>query len=101
METDHWHDQFWGLYLCPAHAVEAALGLPGVALWPLLVVHGSPVAGGYLETRVPGWAGPVYVLGPDRLLSTLAGAPKATDPSRAAAVAARVDSVLLPYTEPG
>ncbi|WP_331756318.1 NERD domain-containing protein (plasmid) [Streptomyces sp. NBC_01590] len=82
-----------------ARLVDQALGLPGVAVWPLLVVHGSPVAGGYLEARVQGWDGPVYVLGPDRLLLTLAGAPKATDPRRAAAVVARVDSVLLPYTE--
>ncbi|MET8746364.1 nuclease-related domain-containing protein [Streptomyces sp. NPDC004728] len=84
-----------------ARLVDRALGLPGVAVWPLLVVHGSPVAGGYLETRVPGWDGPVYVLGPDRLLPTLAGAPKARDPRRAAQLAGRVDSVLLPYTERG
>ncbi|MFF2411791.1 nuclease-related domain-containing protein [Streptomyces sp. NPDC058092] len=84
-----------------ARLVEAALGLPGVAVWPLLVVHGSPVAGGQLEARVQGWDGPVYVLGPDLLVPRLAGAPKVRDPRRAAAVAARVDSVLLPYTEPG
>ncbi|MFE7111694.1 nuclease-related domain-containing protein [Streptomyces sp. NPDC057575] len=82
-----------------ARLVDRALGVPGVAVWPLLVVHGSTVAGGYLEARVSGWNGPVYVLGPDRLLPTLAGAPKATDPRRAATVMARVDSVLLPYTE--
>lgn len=82
-----------------ARLVEAALNMPGVAVWPLLVVHGSPVAGGYLEARVQGWEGPVYVLGPDRLLPTLAGAPKATDARRAAAVVARVDSVLRPYME--
>ncbi|MFE9491465.1 nuclease-related domain-containing protein [Streptomyces sp. NPDC006641] len=84
-----------------ARLVEAALGLPGVAVWPLLVVHGSPVAGGYLEARVQGWDGPVYVLGPDWLVPTLAGAPKARDPQRAAQLAGRVDSVLLPYTERG
>ncbi|MFF1916155.1 nuclease-related domain-containing protein [Streptomyces sp. NPDC058239] len=84
-----------------ARLVEAALGMAGVSVLPLLVVHGSAVAGGYLEARVQGWDGPVYVLGPDRLLPTLAGAPKATDLRRAAAVAGRVDSVLLPYTEPG
>ncbi|WP_329203876.1 nuclease-related domain-containing protein [Streptomyces sp. NBC_01435] len=84
-----------------ARLVGQALGLPGVAVWPLLVVHGSPVVGGHLEARVSGWAGPVYVLGPDRLLPTLAGAPKASNPRRAATVAVRVDSVLLPYTEPG
>ncbi|MEE1812635.1 nuclease-related domain-containing protein [Streptomyces sp. BE133] len=84
-----------------ARLVEAALGLPGVAVWPLLVVHGSPVAGGQLEARVEGWDGPVYVLGPDLLVPRLAGAPKLRDPQRAALVAQRVDSVLLPYTEPG
>ncbi|WP_371634453.1 NERD domain-containing protein (plasmid) [Streptomyces sp. NBC_01259] len=82
-----------------AGLVSRALNLPGVVVWPLLVVHGSPVAGGHLEARVQGWEGPVYVLGPDRLLPTLAGAPRTTDARRAAAVVARVDSVLLPYTE--
>jgi hypothetical protein len=81
--------------------VGQALGLPDVAVWPLLVVHGSPVAGGQLEARVNGWDGPVYVLGPEMLLPRLAGAPTAWDPRRAQAVADRVDSVLLPYTEPG
>jgi hypothetical protein len=84
-----------------ARLVEAALSMPGVSVLPLLVVHGSPVAGGHLEAWVTGWDGPVYVLGPDRLLPTLASAPKVTDARRAAAVLARVDSVLLPYTEPG
>ncbi|WP_392838702.1 nuclease-related domain-containing protein [Streptomyces sp. LN500] len=79
--------------------VDQALKLPGVAVWPLLVVHGSPVAGGQLEARVPGWDGPVYVLSPELLLPRLAGAPKGWDPRRAETVAARVDSVLLPYTE--
>ncbi|MFD7868031.1 nuclease-related domain-containing protein [Streptomyces sp. NPDC059783] len=84
-----------------AGRVQAVLGLPGVAVWPLLVVHGSPVAGGFLEARVTGWGGPVFVLGPDRLVPTLAGAPKVTDRSRAAAVAGRVGSVLSPYRERG
>jgi len=79
--------------------VDQALGLPDVAVWPLLVVHGSQVAGGQLEARVNGWDGPVYVLGPELLLPRLAGAPKGWDPRRAQVVADRVDSVLLPYTE--
>jgi hypothetical protein len=79
--------------------VDQALNLPGVSVWPLLVVHGSPVAGGQLEARVLGWDGPVYVLSPELLLPRLAGAPKGWDPKRAQEVAARVDSVLLPYTK--
>ncbi|MFJ1900471.1 nuclease-related domain-containing protein [Streptomyces sp. NPDC088115] len=82
-----------------ARLIEAAMNMPGVAVLPVMVVHGSPVAGGFLQARVTGWEGPVYVLSPDLLLPTLAGAPKVTDARRATAVVARVDSVLLPYTE--
>ncbi|MCL8016904.1 nuclease-related domain-containing protein [Streptomyces sp. AS02] len=84
-----------------ASAVQAALGLRSVVVWPLLVVHGSPIAGGRLEVRVPGWDGVVHVLGPDYLVPTLATAPKVRDVRRAAAVVARVDSVLRPYGEGG
>lgn len=84
-----------------AAAVQAALGLPGVVVWPLLVVHGSPIAGGRLEARAQGWNGPLHVLGPDYLVPTLLSAPKVRDARRAAAVAARVDSVLRPYGEGG
>lgn len=80
-----------------ARRVSLALNLPGVVVWPLLVVHGSLIAGGRLEARAPDWHGVVHVLGPDRLVPTLAAAPKVHDPARAAAVAARVDRVLLPY----
>lgn len=74
-----------------------ALGVPGVVVWPLLVVHGSWVAGGRLEARVPGWDGPVWVLGPDFLVPTLAKAPAGRDPVRAGQLARRVDEVLAPY----
>lgn len=80
-----------------ARRVSRALNLPGVAVWPLLVIHGSPITGGRLEVRAPDWDGVVHVLGPARLVPTLAAAPKVHDPARAAAVAARVDRVLLPY----
>ncbi|MFB8122051.1 nuclease-related domain-containing protein [Streptomyces bacillaris] len=80
-----------------AARVSRALNLPGVVVWPLLVVHGSPIAGGHLEASAPGWDGVVHVLGPARLVPTLAAAPKVYDPSRAAAVVARVDRVLTPY----
>lgn len=84
-----------------ARLIQAAMNLPGVSVLPLMVVHGSPVAGGFIEAQVQGWEGPVYVLGPDQLLPTLAAAPKVSDPRRAAAVVVRVDSVLSPYTGPG
>ncbi|WP_097965008.1 nuclease-related domain-containing protein [Streptomyces sp. or20] len=80
-----------------ARRVSRTLNLPGVVVWPLLVIHGSPIAGGRLEARAPEWDGVVHVLGPARLVPTLAAAPKAHDPARAAAVVARVDRVLLPY----
>lgn len=80
-----------------AQRVAAAVGLPAGAVWPLLVVHGSPIAGGRLESPVPG--GVVHVLGPEWLVPTLAGAPAGRDPRRAAVLAARVDSVLFPYVE--
>lgn len=78
-----------------------ALSMPGVAVWPLLVVHGSPVAGGKLEARAVGWEGPVWVLGPDWLVPTLARAPAGRDPQRAAQLAAHVARVLPPYEGPG
>lgn len=83
-----------------AGRVQAALGMPGVVVWPLLVVHGSPVAGRELRpvVSVAGWEGPVWVLSPGLLVPRLAAAPRGVrDPGRAAAVAVRVDEVLRPY----
>ena len=80
-----------------AGRVHQALALPGVVVWPLLVVHGSPIAGGRLEARASGWGGPVWVLGPNWLVPTLAGAPKGRDARRSAVLAGRVDAVLRPY----
>lgn len=80
--------------------LQLALNLPGVVVWPLLVVHGSTVAGGELapHVSVDGWAGPVYVLAPGQLVPRLAAAPRGVrDPGRAAGVARRVDEVLHPY----
>lgn len=74
-----------------------AIGVPGVVVWPLLVVHGSWVDGGRLEARAPAWDGPVWVLGPDFLVPTLAAAPGGRDPVRAGRLAARVAAVLPPY----
>lgn len=82
-----------------AQLLSVALNLPGVAVWPLLVIHNSPITGGRLEAPVPG--GMVHVLGTDWLVPTLAGAPKVRDPRRAAALAARLDRVLRPYVQGG
>ncbi len=84
-----------------AAAVQAALGLPGLVVWPLLVIHGSPVARGELRpvVAVPGWQGPVWVLSPDLLVPRLVAAPQGVrDPARAGVVVSRVDQVLAPYS---
>jgi hypothetical protein len=80
-----------------AARVHQVLAVPGVVVWPLLVVHGSPITGGRLEARAPGWSGPVWVLGPGWLVPTLASAPKGRDPRAAAVLAERVARVLPPY----
>ncbi|MCX5000915.1 nuclease-related domain-containing protein [Streptomyces longwoodensis] len=81
-----------------AAAVQEVLGVPGLAVWPLLVVHGSAVRGGFLAAEVAGHSGPVWVLGPQKLVPTLAGAPGGRDPRRAAAltqlVAGRLPSAV-------
>lgn len=82
------------------HALEVQqyLAVPGLVVWPLLVVHGSPVAGGELAARAAGWPEPVFVLAADRLVPRLLAAPRGVrDPRRAEAVVARVDAVLRPY----
>ena len=80
-----------------ARKVAAAVNIPAPAVRPLLVVHGSPVTGGYLEASTPD--GPVLVLSPAYLVPTLAGAPAACDPWRAGGLADRVDAVLRPYMQ--
>lgn len=80
-----------------AACVQRALALPGVVVWPLLVVHGSWVAGGELAVRAPAWDGVVYVMGSARLVPRLAAGVRAWDPGRAAVVAARAAVVLRPY----
>jgi hypothetical protein len=79
-----------------AARLERALAVPGVRVWPLLVVHGSPIRGGRLEARAAAWDGVVHVLGPEWLVPTLvASAAKGRpDPRRAAWLAQRVDRVL-------
>lgn len=80
-----------------ARLVEAALGVPGVAVVPLVVVHGSPVAPGGLEAPVEG--GAVWVLGAGQVVPRLRQAVRApADRRRAQALDARVKAVLSPYT---
>lgn len=80
-----------------AATVGRLLGLPAGAVWPVLVVHGSPIAGGVLDARVSGWAGPVWVLGPDRLVPALAAAPSGWSWRRTAGLRRRVAAALPPY----
>lgn len=80
-----------------AATVGRLLSLPAGAVWPVLVVHGSPVAGGRLEARVDGWTGPVWVLGSEDLVPTLVAAPKSVDRRGAALLAKHVAQTLPPY----
>jgi hypothetical protein len=80
-----------------ARLVAQALALPASAVHSLLVVHGSPVQGGFLEVPVRG--GTVFVLGPDRVVPVLEASPTGRDVRRAAALALWVDRVLVPYQE--
>jgi hypothetical protein len=88
-----------------AARLERALAVPGVRVWPLLVVHGSrivqraPLPQGRLEARAEKWEGIVHVLGPEWLVSTLvkSAAKGVPDPVRAGRLAARVAAVLPPY----
>lgn len=95
---DDRHDQI-GKVAGYAHTVAAALGLPVAHVRPLVVVHGSPVAGGYLEAVTV--HGPVYVLSPGLLVSTLAGAPGLPDRVRAELLAEHVGSVITRYVDGG
>ncbi|MGW5529449.1 nuclease-related domain-containing protein [Streptomyces xanthochromogenes] len=79
-----------------ANRIARAVGVPEVVA--VVLVHGSPVAGGYLEARVPGLPRPVYVLTPSTAVPVLSDAIRYRDPVRAAQAAAAVDLVLRPYT---
>ncbi|MEU3656461.1 nuclease-related domain-containing protein [Streptomyces sp. NPDC032161] len=95
--TDGRHDQ---VVKVAGYAQAVGAVLPGVPVVPLIVVHGSPVAGGGFEAPVPG--GAVWVLGTDLLVPRLAGAVRGPrDQVRAAGLARRVDQVLRPYVERG
>ncbi|WP_042174657.1 nuclease-related domain-containing protein [Streptomyces sp. NBRC 110035] len=79
-----------------ARLLQDALGLPGVVVWPVLIVHGSPVAAGG-HVQVVAGAGVVQVVAADRVRGLLRGASSGWSWSRARRVAARVDEVLRPY----
>jgi hypothetical protein len=94
-----WHDQV-DKVAGYARRVAAAVDIPASAVRPLMVVHGSPVAGGYLEASTPD--GPVLVLSPALLVPTLRSAPRTLpDAWRAGGLADRVDAVLTPYVDGG
>lgn len=83
-----------------ASAVSRALGLPGTAVLPMLVVHGSSVTpGGRLDVPVSAWERTVHVLAADQLLPTLVKMPGGRDLVKPAAVelAERVCRMLPPY----
>lgn len=75
--------------------IQEALQLPGVAVWPLLVIHGSSVRGGHLEVATA--AGVVQVVAAGELLWVLRAAPAGWSWGRSRRVAARVGEVLVPY----
>ncbi|RIH58455.1 hypothetical protein D3C59_35015 [Streptomyces sp. SHP22-7] len=77
----------------------AALGVPAGMLMPVIVVHGSPVAGDRLDVPVPAWERTVHVLAADVLVDVLAGMPGGRGPVQPAAVdlAARVRRTLPQY----
>jgi hypothetical protein len=82
-----------------AGTVAKLLGLPEGAVWPVLVVYGSPVAGGRLQASVAGRAGLVHVLGSEVLVPVLRGAPTARSRAAKKALASRVAQVLPPYRQ--
>lgn len=84
-----------------ARRVAAAVGVPGGSVVPLLVVHGSRVAGGHLDVTLPGTPLPVYVLDPDWMMSTLRAAGSGQDPHTAGVLAERVARALPAYQNPG
>jgi hypothetical protein len=82
-----------------ARRAAERLSLPADAVWPLVVVHGSPVAGGFLKARAPEFAGPVWVVSPAQMVEMLlaAGRKYGRDDRAASDLAARVARVFPPY----
>ncbi|MGW2725644.1 nuclease-related domain-containing protein [Streptomyces sp. NPDC001492] len=81
-----------------AALIGEALGLP-VAVWPVLIIHGSPVSGGHLQVATA--HGVVQVVAAGEIRRVLRAGPQGWSWSRARRVAARVDVVLRPYQDGG
>lgn len=79
-----------------AGRVHKVLGMPGVAVWPLLVIHGSRIRGGHLAAPVAG-GGVVHVLSVERLVPELVKAARGMDPVAAGVLARRVTAALPPH----
>ena len=78
-----------------AQLVDQALGMPGVVVRPLLIVHGARVPGGHVQV-VTGH-GVVQVVAAEQVLRVLRAAPAGWSWGRARRLARRVDEVLSPY----
>lgn len=81
-----------------AARVHRVLNMPGVAVWPLLVIHGSRIRGGHLAAPVAS-GGVVHVLSVERLVPELVKAAKGMDPVAAGVLAGRVTAVLPPHRQ--
>lgn len=79
-----------------ADRVAERLSMPGLKMWPMVVVHGSWVRGGRLVVPVKGGR-TVFVLSGERLVPELLAASNAINSKAANALAARVAAVLPPY----
>lgn len=78
-----------------AQLVGEAFQMPGVVVWPLLIVHGSSVPGGHVQVATV--AGVVQVVAAGEALRVLRSAPASWSWGRARRLARRVDEVLRPY----
>lgn len=82
-----------------AALVGEALRMPDVAVWPVLVIHGSHVPGDHVQVATAD--GMVQVMAADQVRRVLRAAPQGWSWGRARLVAVRVDEVLRPYREGG
>ena len=75
--------------------VGEAVGVPGVVVWPLLVVHGSTVQDRHVQVGTA--FGLVQVVAAGRAIEVLRAVPRGWSWGRARRLAAAVDGVLRPY----